>query len=466
MITTPAADATSTPGQHPLAHMLVAVRAILAAGDDRTRTQRDALSAFLVRIVSAGLLYATQIVLARWIGIAEYGIYVFVWTWVLVLGGLSHLGLNLAVIRLLPSYRETGQVALMRGLVRGSRLVALGLGTLVAAAGLLGLVLLGPTVASPYVMPLYLALVCVPLYALTDVQDGIGRGNAWMDLGLLPPYVLRPLTLLATMAGAYAAGFEMRAETAAAAAIVATWTTGVVQAALLGARLDRSPDTASGQHRQYAFRDWFAVSLPLTAIAASELVLQNADMLVVSRFMTPADVGIYFAAAKTMSLILFVHYAVGSAVANRFAALHARGDREALRLFVQDAVNWTFWPSLASGLLILALSLPLLSLFGPQFEDGYPVMLILVLGFLARAAMGPAEFLLNMLGEHALCAAVLAASAALDVALCFALVPHHGLMGAAAATTISLSMAAGLNYIVARRRLQLEIAIWHNLPRR
>ena len=123
--------------------------------------------------------------------------------------------------------------------------------------------------------------------------------------------------------------------------------------------------------------------------------------------MTPADVGIYFAAGKTMALIMFVHYAVGSAVAHKFAALNARGDKDGLRTFVKDAVNWTFWPSLASALVILALGKPLLSLFGPQFADGYPVMCILVIGFLFRSAMGPAEYLLNMLGEQELCAAVL-----------------------------------------------------------
>ena len=70
------------------------------------------------------------------------------------------------------------------------------------------------------------------------------------------------------------------------------------------------------------------------------------------------------------------------------------------------------------------------------------VSLILVVGFLFRSSMGPAEFLLNMLGEQALCATVLFASALLNVALCFALVPHWGLIGAATATSISLVMAA------------------------
>ncbi len=445
------------------ASVAAAIRQAMIGTGDRERTQRDAIAAFAVRVVSAALLYLSQIVLARWMGSSEYGIYVFVWTWVLVLGGLCHLGLSLVMIRLLPAYRENGQLGLMRGLIFGGRLAAVGLGTVVAALGIGGLWLFGPMISGPYLLPLYLALFCVPLFALTDVQDGIGRGQAWMDIALLPPYVLRPMMLLVAMLGANLYGLPMRAETAAGAAIAATWIAAIVQLLLVNRRLGQ---TLEAGERQYAWKDWLKVSLPLLVIAACELVLQNADVLVISRYMSPADVGIYFAAAKTMSLIMFVHYAVGSAVANRFSTLNARGDREQLRAFVRDAVNWTFWPSLASAVVILALGYPLLSLFGPQFVSAYPVMGMLVLGFLARASMGPAEFLLNMLGEQQLCAAVLAVTAALDIALNFALVPRYGLVGAAIATSISLITAALLNYVVARRRLEIEIAIWHNVGRK
>ena len=217
--------------------------------------------------------------------------------------------------------------------------------------------------------------------------------------------------------------------------------------------------------RRYAFKSWLTSSLPFLVILGCELALQNTDILVISRYLTPADTGIYFAAGKTMALIMFVHYAVGSAVANRFSALSARGDKEGLRAFVKDAVNWTFWPSLAGAVIILALGKPLLWLFGPQFEAGYPVMAILVVGFLFRSSMGPAEFLLNMLGEQTLCAMVLTSAAVLDVALNFALVPTYGITGAATATAVSLVMAALMNSIVVWRRLEIEIAIWKNLPK-
>nr|HPG89313.1 flippase [Hyphomicrobium sp.] len=411
---------------------------------------------------SAGLLYLSQIVLARWMGGFEYGIYVFVWTWVLILGGTAHAGLNTAVVRLAPEYREAGRFDLLRGLTHGSRLAALALGTLVMMAGVAGVYLLQSHIENHFILPLYLGLVCIPLFALTELQDGIGRANGWMAAALVPPYVLRPIVLLAVMAGAYAYGLPMSATTASIAAIVATWATAVMQLLMINRRLQTV--VPEGQ-RAYSFKFWFKTSLPLVLISACELALQNTDVLVISHYMSPTDVGIYFAAGKTMALIMFVHYAVGSAVAHKFAALNARGDKEGLRDFVKDAVNWTFWPSLAGAVIIIALGKPLLWLFGPQFEAGYPVMCILVVGFLFRSSMGPAEYLLNMLGEQALCATVLVAAAILNIALNFALVPSYGLIGAATATSISLVMAALMNSVVVWRRLDIEIAIWKNLPK-
>ena len=322
--TAPSAAAPSPPG---IARSLLSrLEALLNAAGDRDRVRRDAGLAFLVRVASAALMYLSQILLARWMGAFDYGIYVFVWTFVLVLGGLSHLGLSMVAMRLLPQYRETGEAALARGLLFASRATALGVGTLVALAGVGALYLFGDRLAAGYLWPAYLALICLPVYALSDVQDGIGRGRGWMIAGLVPPYILRPLLVLIGMVAAHGVGLPMVAATAVGAAIVATWAAVVIQTLMLARRLRR--DGPAGP-RQYDLSRWLRVGAPLLAIYACELVFQNADVLIVSAYLTPVEVAMYFAASKTIGLVRARKHRIVQGLHQLYARLcepnHSRG---------------------------------------------------------------------------------------------------------------------------------------------
>lgn len=108
---------------------------------------------------------------------------------------------------------------------------------------------------------------------------------------------------------------------------------------------------------------------------------------------------------------------------------------------------------------ILTFGRPLLSLFGDGFEAGYGIMFILAIGLLARAAVGPAERLLNMLGERKQCAFVYASAFAINLILCVLLIPRLGIEGAAVATSTALVAESIMFYCVARRRLGLHMFI-------
>ena len=66
------------PARMTLAGLPAQVRIWLADGSDRSLAQKFAGGAFLIRVFSAGLLYLSQILLARWMGSFEFGIYVYV----------------------------------------------------------------------------------------------------------------------------------------------------------------------------------------------------------------------------------------------------------------------------------------------------------------------------------------------------------------------------------------------------
>jgi O-antigen/teichoic acid export membrane protein len=308
-----------------------------------------------------------------------------------------------------------------------------------------------------YLLPAFLILFCLPMYTLVDVQDGIARGYAWMSVALVPPYILRPLLLLVAMLGIYVAGFEMNAVSAAGAAVFSCWVSAIVQTIVLEGKIRK--ETSPGP-RVYQTGFWLRTSLPLLLYSSFALLLLNTDILVLSRYEDPSQVAVYFAALKTISLVAFVHFAVGAAAANRFSVLNARGERDELQRAVRDAVKWTFWPSLAGTLILLTLGKPLLWLFGAEFTSGYPMMFVLAAGLMIRAAMGPVELILNMLGQQKFCALALFGAVVLNLGLNFALVPSYGLMGAASATAIAMAAAAFAMLFAVHKKLGLDCFIW------
>ncbi len=58
--------------------------------------------------------------------------------------------------------------------------------------------------------------------------------------------------------------------------------------------------------------------------------------------------------------------------------------RDELQTFMHGVIQWIFWPTLAAGLFLLAIGEFALGLFGEGFAAGYPVLWLLMLGFLAR----------------------------------------------------------------------------------
>ena len=69
------------PAPPPAAAGLIArIKAILAERSDNRLAQLIAGEVFLVRVGSALLALASQVLFARWMGSFEFGIYIYVWT--------------------------------------------------------------------------------------------------------------------------------------------------------------------------------------------------------------------------------------------------------------------------------------------------------------------------------------------------------------------------------------------------
>ncbi|WP_208828687.1 lipopolysaccharide biosynthesis protein [Bradyrhizobium neotropicale] len=434
--------------------MMARMRGLIGGSGEASVTRRLAGTIFVIRVVSAVAAYLSQILLARWMGSSDYGVYVYVWTWVLLLGSMMDFGISASAQKLIPEYRTAGEHALLRGFLSGSRWLTFAVSTAVSLL-LAGLVkLLSPWIGMDTVVPLYIGCLTLPAFVVANTQDGIARSHDWMRLGLMPQFIVRQGLIIGFTAGAVVLGFDLGATAAMLASAAAVWIAMIGQMLVLNRRLAAHVEPGE---KAYDISGWLAVSLPILLVESFYLLLSYTDVLVLQQFRSSEEVGVYFAVVKTLALVSFIHYAMSATTAHRFAEYNALGDKARLSAYVAHAIQWTFWPSLAATVLLLAFGRPLLWLFGPQFVVGYDIMFLAAIGLVVRAAIGPVERLLNMLGHQKICALAYALAFVMNLVLCVALVPRFGGHGAAIAISTSLSFETVLLFWIVRRRLGLHV---------
>ncbi len=435
--------------------LIARVKGMFSGSHESTATNRAAIIVFGIRIVSAGLAYVSQILMARWMGTSDYGIYVYVWTWVLMLGCVLDFGMSPTSQKLIPLYRSQRDFDMLRGYQSGARWItfAVASGICLALAGIVRLA--SPKLDPNIVMPLYLACLTLPAFVVANIQDGIARAYDWMRLALMPAFVIRQSLLIVFTIAIVLLGYKFDATDAMAISAAVVWIAMIAQWLPLDRRLARTVEKGA---RRYNFRGWLAISLPMVLVEGFYLLLSYTDILLLKQFRPSEEVGIYYAVVKTLILVSFIHYAIAASSAHRFSELHAAGDKERLSAYLAHSIRLTFWPTLVATIVLLALGKPMLALFGAEFVQGYGMMYVLAIGLVIRSMVGPIERFLNMAGQQNICALAYGLAFVVNVVLCIILIPPFGGYGAAASLSLALTFLTVMLLWITQKRFGLRIS--------
>ncbi|MEP2981299.1 MAG: oligosaccharide flippase family protein [Lentilitoribacter sp.] len=428
--------------------------AILANKDGDKNAERTALVAFSIRIISAALAFVSQIILARLMGEFEYGIFVFVWVFIILAGNLSCLGFHTVVIKFVPEYNAHNDPSHIRGLTITARIFALILATIIGAIGVIVVVFFADKIPNYYLVPAILGICALPMIALGDVLDGTSRANSWPIIAMSPTFIIRPALIIIFVLGAFLYGLQPTAKIALMAAIFASYMTTLGQFIVVTRKLRNRYETGE---RHWELKKWITVALPIFIIEGFYYLLTNADVIIVGFYLEPEKVAVYFAAAKTMALVHFIYFAVKAGASPKFASMVAENKTTELDNFAKQTARWTLIPTLLIGGLVLLLGRFLLSMFGESFIDGHIVMIILFFGILAKSFIGPGEMLLTMAGKQKICMIVYAGALAANLVLNITLIPMFGIQGAAFATAGAMTIEAILLFFVIKSQLGITM---------
>ena len=426
----------------------------LASRHDVSALVHGAVLVFAIRLAGAALAYISAILLARWLGAVQFGIYAYIWVWIVILSAPLSLGYVSSVLRFVPGYLALGEWPRLRGFLKQSFAVVAVISSGGAAIGA-GLLLWVFTDATPsyYFKPALIGLACLPLAAMLNQLEATARAFGWIRLAYLPGYVARPILLTVVIGTLVALATAPTAVDALWAIFAACIIAGIFQGVGLALGIRRQVKQAEAAYHTV---QWARVSAAFVMVDGFRMLLENADVLLIGHLLDPGSVAIYFAAMKTAGLIAFIYFAVVALAAPEFSRIHITGTPREMQRFVSGVTHLMFWPSLFSAIVLGCLGPFVLPLFGAGFVSGYAALLAALIGLVVRASIGPVEYLLNMTGHQRDTVRVYSVAAAANIALNILLIPRLGIVGAAIATYAAIIGGNIWLYALARHRLGIN----------
>ncbi|HEC06619.1 MAG TPA: flippase [Thiolapillus brandeum] len=379
--------------------------------------------------------YLSQILLARWLGVEQYGVLAFVLAVVSVLTLLAGMGLPSASIRFIPQYLSTGNTDGLRGFTGWSRkmviLGGVGLGFLMLLTGWVSS-FYDYAYADAFMAAAGLGIVS-PLFALF-VQWARAERRILLSTGT--EQLLRPGIFIALVAAAH---YLLPVGLGVPVVIFSNVVAILAAIVLLGVRLDsytkQNPGITGGAQKA---PEWLGVSLPLMLISASHLVMVNSDVIMIGLMVGAPEAGIYSAASKLSSLVSFILVAGNMLAAPAYAGLYAQDKPEEMQNIARVLAHLMFWPSLILCGALLVSGRWFLSLFGMEFEAARGALYILVIGQLFNVGFGSVGYLTDLTGDHHGGLFVRVCTVLLNLLLNALLIPLYGIPGAAVATAVSM----------------------------
>lgn len=426
------------------------------------------------RVVGIGATLGGNILAARLLGPAEFGVYLVLSTIVAFGSILAMGGLNEAGLRLLGESLALGDGASARQVLR--RVLKLGLVTSLVAAVVVSCAAawVGPLPLVVRQSLLALVLLGVAMIALGWQQLSAELLRGLGDLRLASLFSggqtggpISNLLFLATTSTLLLCGASLSASEllgVMTASILATLPLALVgllwiarrELAQVAAASAKNNDTNSA-----AARDSASALLSITSILLVIQILNffnyQLDMWLAGITLAEVEVGLFGVAKRSMLLAQMPVQMAMYATMGQLPRLFAQGETRELEAVVRSSSSWAAIPSLAALALLLLFPTGILTLvFGGSFRDAAVILWPLAIGAAALVLAGNPTYVLVMMGRqrevlivHLLATLLLAAGGYYGATT-------YGAVGLALAASASVTFQNGLLWWLARQ----QAGIW------
>ena len=386
--------------------------------------------------------FIIRLIVARYGSEADYGIYslaLVVFSFATIFAAL---GLPEGATRYIAYFRGKEEVAKVRGTIAVSLQLATAAGIIIAVAIFFSAEVIAVNIFhAPDLAPaLRIFAIAIPFFTLINIVVAIFRGFDRMEPQACFQYILFNVLFLSFVLAVALLDLPFRAIFYAYLGAIAL--TFIALAAYTTKKLPQPITLFDRQTNVSVRKELLLFSLPLLGTAMLFMIILWMDTLMLGYFKTPEVVGLYNAAsplAKFISEPMAVMLLIYTPVAT---GLYSQNLMAELRRNYTILTKWVVSLTLPIFLVLCLFPEAVLNLlFGAGYIAAAPALRILSLGFIVNNLFGPNANTLLALGESRFIMWSVLAAAIANVLLNIALIPSLGIVGAAIASAVSLTLS-------------------------
>ncbi len=399
-----------------------------------TSVIRGSAFVFGCRVTGAAFTLLLQVMLARWMGASELGIYVLAFSWCILLATVSHLGFTAASLRVISHAVEMNRPGLIWGFLKRVGQIVLGASVLIALTGSIVVFLSKGPLDDGTAAPFLLAMAIVPILAFNNIRCLVAVAFRWIKLAFFWTEVVRPISICIIIAAIWwLTSTRLSASIVMIVQMIVISAIAVVLFVNLRRRLNAEVAAAPAE---YETRAWTRIALPLLIISLFGNYFPEFMLILVGAHVPSDQVAVFHVSYRLALIVTFALSAVDVVISPVAARLFAADNTSELQTVVTRATNLGFWSSVAAVAIFAIFGPLVLGFFGPEFIVGYTTMLMLLSAQLVRAAAGPVIALLSVSSHQDRCLVVFACALIASIVLVFIFVPLFGIHGAALSVLI------------------------------
>lgn len=194
----------------------------------------------------------------------------------------------------------------------------------------------------------------------------------------------------------------------------------------------------NGQNKKI-FNQLLKTAKPLFLVSIAGVIINSSDIIILGLFSSAKEVGIYLVAARISLLTNMLLLVTNSAISPKIATLYADRDTRSMENMLKKITKGLFIIGLFVYFIFITFGDWILAIWGPEFREAYPILLILGFGQLINLGTGAVGMVLTMTGHEKIQRNISITFMVIFLTLSFFLASKYGILGSAIASAITIS---------------------------